>query len=246
MTADPDGEPPRCARPRPRLPLVVRAGARSSPLVDRRRPGRRRCGTTRVAATSTSPASWSTPTSATSTPRWWRRSRSRRRAARRSRRATANSTRGRAAERVLATPRTASTRSSSPTAGPTPTRTRSGWPACTRAATRSCRRTGRTTATPARPWSRRGTGGACRTSTPAAHVHDFGPYLYRSEFWATTPEQECERALHHLERVIQAEGPTSVAAILLETDPRHRRRARAAARLPGRACARSPTGTASC
>ncbi|WP_028049195.1 aspartate aminotransferase family protein [Cellulomonas sp. URHD0024] len=51
------------------------------------------------------------------------------------------------------------------------------------------------------------------------HVHHFGPFLYRSEFWATTPEEECERALHHLERVIQAEGPTSVAAILLETIP---------------------------
>ena len=51
------------------------------------------------------------------------------------------------------------------------------------------------------------------------HVHVFGPYLYRSEFWAATPEQECERALHHLERVIQAEGSASIAAILLETVP---------------------------
>lgn len=51
------------------------------------------------------------------------------------------------------------------------------------------------------------------------HVHVFGPYLYRSEFWAQTPEEESARALHHLERVIQAEGPTSVAAILLETVP---------------------------
>jgi taurine--2-oxoglutarate transaminase len=51
------------------------------------------------------------------------------------------------------------------------------------------------------------------------HVHVFGPYLYRTEFWAETPEQECERALQHLERVIQAEGPTTVAAILLETIP---------------------------
>jgi taurine--2-oxoglutarate transaminase len=49
------------------------------------------------------------------------------------------------------------------------------------------------------------------------HVHVFGPYLYRSEFWATTPEQECERALHHLERVLVAEGASSVAAILVET-----------------------------
>jgi taurine---2-oxoglutarate transaminase len=51
------------------------------------------------------------------------------------------------------------------------------------------------------------------------HVHFFGPYLYRSEFWATTPEQEAERALHHLRRVVEAEGPASIAAILLETIP---------------------------
>ncbi|WP_243231293.1 aspartate aminotransferase family protein [Microbacterium sp. CIAB417] len=51
------------------------------------------------------------------------------------------------------------------------------------------------------------------------HVHVFGPYLYRSEFWATTPEEECARALHHLERVVQAEGAATVAAILLESVP---------------------------
>lgn len=51
------------------------------------------------------------------------------------------------------------------------------------------------------------------------HVHFFGPYLYRSEFWATTPEEESERALHHLERVIQSEGPSTIAAILLESVP---------------------------
>lgn len=51
------------------------------------------------------------------------------------------------------------------------------------------------------------------------HVHYFGPYLYRSEFWAQTPEQEGERALRHLERVVQAEGPQTVAAILVESVP---------------------------
>jgi taurine--2-oxoglutarate transaminase len=51
------------------------------------------------------------------------------------------------------------------------------------------------------------------------HVHVFGPYLYRSEFWARTEEEEGARALQHLERVIQAEGPQSVAAVLLETVP---------------------------
>ncbi len=52
-----------------------------------------------------------------------------------------------------------------------------------------------------------------------AHVHFFGPYLYRSEFWASSPEQECERALQHLRRVIESEGATSIAAILLESVP---------------------------
>jgi taurine--2-oxoglutarate transaminase len=51
------------------------------------------------------------------------------------------------------------------------------------------------------------------------HAHFFGPYLYRSEFWATTPEQESARALHHLERVIQSEGPATIAAVLLESVP---------------------------
>ncbi|CAO1654146.1 Aspartate aminotransferase family protein [Salinibacterium sp. NYA9b] len=51
------------------------------------------------------------------------------------------------------------------------------------------------------------------------HVHFFGPYLYRSEFWATTPEQESERALQHLRRVIEAEGAETIAAVLLEPVP---------------------------
>lgn len=51
------------------------------------------------------------------------------------------------------------------------------------------------------------------------HVHFFGPYLYRSEFWATTPEEESERALRHLERVIQSEGADTIAAVLLESVP---------------------------
>jgi len=51
------------------------------------------------------------------------------------------------------------------------------------------------------------------------HVHFFGPFLYRSEFWSESVEQEKERALHHLERVIQGEGPDTIAAILLESVP---------------------------
>ena len=48
-------------------------------------------------------------------------------------------------------------------------------------------------------------------------VHFFGPYLYRSNFWAETPEQETERALAHLEEQIQLEGPNTIAAIVLES-----------------------------
>src|SRR5579859_4834484 len=49
------------------------------------------------------------------------------------------------------------------------------------------------------------------------HVHFFGPYLYRSSFWATSESEECERALEHLEQVIQFEGPGTIAAILIES-----------------------------
>lgn len=51
------------------------------------------------------------------------------------------------------------------------------------------------------------------------HVHFWGPFPYRSEFWSDSAEQEVERALHHLERTIVAEGPQSIAAILIETVP---------------------------
>jgi taurine--2-oxoglutarate transaminase len=51
------------------------------------------------------------------------------------------------------------------------------------------------------------------------HVHFWGPYLYRSAFWATSQEQECERALEHLEQTIIFEGPKTIAAILIESVP---------------------------
>jgi taurine--2-oxoglutarate transaminase len=51
------------------------------------------------------------------------------------------------------------------------------------------------------------------------HVHFWGPFAYRSEFWSDSPAQEGERALHHLERIVQAEGANSIAAILLEGIP---------------------------
>ncbi|KAA1397958.1 aspartate aminotransferase family protein [Aeromicrobium ginsengisoli] len=50
-------------------------------------------------------------------------------------------------------------------------------------------------------------------------VHFFGPFLYRSEFHATTEAEECERALQHLDHVIRNEGPATIAAIILETIP---------------------------
>jgi taurine--2-oxoglutarate transaminase len=53
----------------------------------------------------------------------------------------------------------------------------------------------------------------------AGVVHFFGPFLYRSVFSATTPEQECQRALESLENIIRFEGPTGIAAIILETIP---------------------------
>jgi taurine--2-oxoglutarate transaminase len=49
------------------------------------------------------------------------------------------------------------------------------------------------------------------------HVHFFGPYLYRTAFWAQTEAEESQRALEHLEQVIELEGPTTIAALLLET-----------------------------
>ncbi|MGD9700806.1 MAG: aspartate aminotransferase family protein [Acidimicrobiia bacterium] len=47
-------------------------------------------------------------------------------------------------------------------------------------------------------------------------VKFWGPYLYRSEFHATTEAEECERALQHLEHVVTMEGPANVAAVVLE------------------------------
>ena len=51
------------------------------------------------------------------------------------------------------------------------------------------------------------------------HVHFFGPFAYRSEFWSMSEQEESHRALHHLERVIQSEGAQTIAALLLETVP---------------------------
>ncbi|NEA79699.1 aspartate aminotransferase family protein [Actinospica acidiphila] len=56
-------------------------------------------------------------------------------------------------------------------------------------------------------------------SATAGVVHFWAPFLYRSRFYAETEEQECARALEHLEMTIAFEGPSTVAAIILETIP---------------------------
>lgn len=50
----------------------------------------------------------------------------------------------------------------------------------------------------------------------AGAVHFFGPFLYRSAFGSSTLEEECERALAHLEQVILLEGPSTIAGLVLE------------------------------
>ena len=50
-------------------------------------------------------------------------------------------------------------------------------------------------------------------------VHFFGPYPYRSPFWSDSVEQECQRALEHLEQVVALEGPQTIAAVVLESIP---------------------------
>ncbi|MCX6440318.1 MAG: aspartate aminotransferase family protein [Actinobacteria bacterium] len=51
------------------------------------------------------------------------------------------------------------------------------------------------------------------------HVHFFGPYLYRTAFWAQNEEEECKRALEHLEQTIIFEGASTIAAVLIESVP---------------------------
>ena len=50
-------------------------------------------------------------------------------------------------------------------------------------------------------------------------VHFNGPFLYRSSFFAENEQQESDRALDYLERLIQHEGASSIAAIILESVP---------------------------
>ncbi|MDF2050366.1 aspartate aminotransferase family protein [Arthrobacter sp. Cr_A7] len=57
---------------------------------------------------------------------------------------------------------------------------------------------------------------ASDTGTAGA-VHFFGPFLYRTAFGSSTAEEECGRALAHLEQVILLEGPSTIAGLVLES-----------------------------
>lgn len=66
------------------------------------------------------------------------------------------------------------------------------------------------------------TGGARRIPIDrgaAGTAHFLPPFPYRSSFHAEDEQQECERALQHLEQVITFEGPQTVAAVILESIP---------------------------
>lgn len=65
------------------------------------------------------------------------------------------------------------------------------------------------------------TGERRRFKNEYAHgfVHFFGPHPYRSDFWSSNEEEECERALHHLRRVIESEDPSNIAAMIFEALP---------------------------
>ena len=51
----------------------------------------------------------------------------------------------------------------------------------------------------------------------ASVVHFFGPYTYRSAFYATNDAEESARALEHLEQTIILEGASTIGAIIMET-----------------------------
>ena len=84
-------------------------------------------------------------------------------------------------------------------------RIRSGWPGCRPGGTGFYRLTVPTMPTPVpRSW---------RPARPPHPERIFTrprallcPYLYRTEFWAATPEQKGECVLRHLGRMIQSEG----------------------------------------
>jgi taurine--2-oxoglutarate transaminase len=53
--------------------------------------------------------------------------------------------------------------------------------------------------------------------TAVGLVHFWGPYPYRSAFHSADEAQESQRALQHLRDTVVFEGPSTIAAVLLET-----------------------------
>src|SRR5690606_37377247 len=51
---------------------------------------------------------------------------------------------------------------------------------------------------------------------PSSIVRFFAPFPYRSPFHAESPTQEVSRAMEHLESILRAENPKSVAALVIE------------------------------
>ena len=219
--------------PGPRVPLLVGPG-RADPAAGRRAPRAATSGTSTGTGTWTSPASWSTPTSATST--------------RRSIAAIA----AQAAKLTTLAPQHASEvrgEAAARLAGLAPAGlekiffTNGGADANENAIRMARLHTGRPKVLSFYR-SYHGNTGAAISSTgdprrwpnefATGHVHFFGPYLYRSAFWADSPEQECERALAHLEQVIQFEGAGDHRGDPAGDHRRHGRGADPAARLPGR------------
>ena len=53
-------------------------------------------------------------------------------------------------------------------------------------------------------------------NTGSGIVRFFAPFSYRSPFYSTTPEEECTRALAHIEHILSYENPKNIAALIIE------------------------------
>ena len=127
--------------------------------------------------------------------------------------------RGRTARSPSAPPAT-STRSSSPTAAPRPSRTPSAWPGCTPAAPRCCPPTARTTAPP----PPRSTSPATRAAGPPTPAPPASCTSGPAPLPLALPRRDRGAGVRsarwpHLEETIAFEGPRTIAAIILETVP---------------------------
>ena len=205
-------------RPSPRLPLLVGAGV-AEPVRHRRRPRRARSGTTTAPTTSTSRASWSTSTSATGHPKVVKAIQDQAALLPTVAPAHANLARGEAAKRILAK------------AGPAFGKvffTNGGADANENAIRMARLTTGRDKIL-THYRSYHGNTGAAVVATgdwrrvpnefARGHVHFFGPFLYRSEFWSRRPSRRASAPCTTSSASSRSEGATSIAAILLEGIP---------------------------